>query len=61
MTLEVFDIVRIKEDDYGQIENVTSTHGKIAYNVSGDHQELFEDDLILVCKCDDRKDNWVNA
>lgn len=60
--LNLYDIVRIKQDNsYAQIEKVTSSHGKKAYVLTGDNQEYFEEELLLVCKCQERSDDWVNA
>lgn len=57
-----YDIVRIREDNsYAQIEKITSSHEKKVYILSGDNQEYFEDDLLLVCKCNERSDDWMNT
>ena len=59
--LSLYDIVRIKQDNsYAQIEKITSSHGKKTYVLSGDNQEYFEEDLLLVCKCEERSDDWVS-
>ena len=60
--LSLYDIVRIKADNsYAQIDNITTSHGKKAYILSGDNQEYFEEELLLVCKCEERSDDWANV
>lgn len=62
MKFKEFDIVRIREDNsYAQIEKVTSSHGKISYILNCDNQDYFKEDLILVCKCKNRVDDWINT
>lgn len=56
---EMGDIVMCKEfGDYAQIEQCTTTHGRIAYILSHSNCEYFPEEIELVCKNKNRLDDW---